>query len=265
MDPRCLLTTQIAYADVDRHERLLLVRLFQRLQEAAIRHARQAPSDPAATDPARTSWMLHRMALGIPKYATFGDTVTVETWSSGIRGFRGYREYRVWRGDDLLVSASSLWLYVDLRRRAPTRVPAALIAAFPVVDAPRFQPDLDQLPVPARLPLTSAATPVTVRYADIDSNGHVNNSAYADYLQTALIQQEYSPHPGMLHLRFGQEIRPDCASVIVRSQPVDGKIHFEVTGDDILAVQGEVHADPFPSHLTAASSGIRPLPMQGKP
>jgi medium-chain acyl-[acyl-carrier-protein] hydrolase len=246
MEPRCLLTTEIGYADVDQHERLLLGRLFQRLQEAAIRHARQAAPAPAAPDSAPTSWMLHRMALDLRQYPTFGDALAVETWSSGIRGFRGYREYRVWRGDDLLVSASSLWLYVDLRRRAPTRVPAALIAAFPVVDEPPFQPDLDQLPVPARLPVTSTATQVTVRYADIDSNGHVNNSAYADYLQTALIQQGHSPHPQMLHLRFGQELRPNCPSVIVRSERVDERIRFEVSCDTMVAVHGELHGDHPP-------------------
>jgi len=50
------------------------------------------------------------MKVAINRYPRYNDSVRIETWSRGIVGFRGYREYRVHDRDDLLVSASALWV-----------------------------------------------------------------------------------------------------------------------------------------------------------
>lgn len=223
MDARHVYSATLDYGMVDREERLLLSGLFNLLQEAAIRHANQYDTGNRLLTDRGESWVLNRIAVGIQAYPTYEETVRVETWSRGITGFRGYREYRVYRGDTLLASASSLWIYVNLRTKSPLRVPEAVIATFPQLPGDAFEPELDRLQMPAPAGEGLRNTAVTLRYGDVDANLHVNNVAYVDFIQSALAAGGHAPRPRALQLKFMREIPPELAAVEVlsRADPAD--------------------------------------------
>ncbi len=219
MDARHVYSATLDYGMVDREERLLLSGLFTLLQEAAIRHANQYDTGNRLLTDRGESWVLNRIAVGIQNYPTYEDTVRVETWSRGITGFRGYREYRVYRGDTLLASASSLWIYVNLRTKTPLRVPEAVITRFPQIPGEAFEPGLDRLPLTAPAGEGLRTSAVSLRYGDVDPNLHVNNVAYVDFIQSALAAAGHAPRPRELQLKFIREIPPELAAVEVVSQP----------------------------------------------
>ncbi len=213
MNETLSLEVTVSYWDVDRDERLRLPSLFKFLQEAAIRHADQFDAGARGMAARGESWVLNRLAAAIHRYPRYEDLLRVETWSSGVRAFKGYRDFRVHCRDELVLSASSLWLYVDLRSRSLARVPATVAAAFPTHGGEIFRPDLDSLriaPLPAGL---QPAREITVRHSDIDGNGHVNNTAYLDYLQTALAGAGFPTRPENLEIQFMKEIPPDSVAV----------------------------------------------------
>ncbi len=212
-----ILETTVRFADVDRDQVMALPALFQLLQEAAIRHADLYGVGAEGIEERGTSWVLNRLAVGITRFPRRDEAVRVETWSTGVRGFRGYREFRLFAGDEQLLAASSLWLWLDLRNRMLTRVPEGLEEKFPVGGNGRslHRDEIERMKFVA--PAAEApAVPVSVRFSDCDANGHVNNTAFFDYLQTALVRSGGAVHPRRLELLFQREIPPDTEAVQVR-------------------------------------------------
>ena len=150
------------------------------------------------------SWVLTRMAADIHRYPRYEEAVKVVTWSTGIRTCKGFRDFRLYCGNELVASASSLWLYVNLRTKTISRVPPDVAATFPSRPGDVFRPELDKLKLtpPAA---TAAGHAISVRYSDVDGNGHVNNTAYFDYLQTALARSGASPRPRQIEIQFLKE------------------------------------------------------------
>jgi acyl-ACP thioesterase len=227
------LEASVRFAEVDSDQVMALPALFQLLQEAAIGHADLYGVGAHGIEERGTSWVLNRLAVGIERYPRRGEALRVETWSTGVSGFRGYREFRLFCGEELLLSASSLWVWIDLRTRTLARVPEALAAAFPVGGAgqPPYRAELER----RRYAAPSAASPavsVTVRYSDFDANRHVNNTAFFDYLQTALVRQGRSPHPGRLELQFMREIPAGAVAVEVSLESGDAGTAVAISGPE---------------------------------
>jgi medium-chain acyl-[acyl-carrier-protein] hydrolase len=146
----------------------------------------------------------------------------------------------VWAGEELVITGTSLWLWIDLRTRMLTRVPQELASLFPVgAGSPPYRPDIEKLRFAA--PSDDAPTvPVSVRYSDFDANGHVNNTAFFDFLQTALVQSGRAAHPRRLELQFQREIPTGTTSVAVRLAPGDAGVAFAICGAEGSYAQGIV-------------------------
>lgn len=234
------LESAVSYWDVDRDQVMTLAGVFKLLQEAAIKHADVYGLGAQAMTARGESWVLNRIAVEIARYPRYEEKVVVRTWSAGIRGFRGYRDLRVYAGDELLVRASSLWLYVNLRTKSLTRVAADLAERFPVGQAEVYRPDLDKIRYDA--PEASAsATDVSLRYSDFDGNAHLNNTAYLDCLQTALSRQAMPARPKQVEMQFLKEVSLAVAAVqIAVERRADDAATFAVRSGTELHAQGLV-------------------------
>lgn len=235
------LTTRVAYGDVDRDGAILLPAVFRLLQEAAIAHADEFDLGTRALDLRGESWVLHRIAVAIHRYPRHPETLRIETWSGGIEKFKGRRETRILSASgDVLVAATSLWLYVNVRSKAIARVPTDVAARLPRNDAAAYSPDLESQILPPPPPDAGSTLPVTLRYSDLDVNAHVNHTAYVDCLQTALAHAGHSPRPQALRIRFIKEIPTDARGIVVRLGPREDRIAFSIEGGDSLYAQGDV-------------------------
>jgi len=234
------LESVVSYWDVDRDQVMTLAGVFKLLQEAAIKHADVYGLGAQAMTARGESWVLNRIAVEIARYPRYEEKVVVRTWSAGIRGFRGYRDLRVYCGEELVVRASTLWLYVNLQTKSLTRVAADLAERFPVGQAEVFRADLDK----TRYEPTSeqaAATEVSLRYSDFDGNAHLNNTAYLDCLQTALSRQAMPARPKRVEMQFLKEVSLAIASVQVAvERRADEAAAFAVRSGAELHAQGVV-------------------------
>jgi acyl-ACP thioesterase len=240
MTAELTLDTIVAYGDVDRDGVLLLPGVFKSLQEAAIKHAHQFEAGTRAIFNRGESWVLNRMAAAIHRYPRYEEPLRVVTWSSGIRTFKGYRDFRVFCGDELVVAASSLWLYVNLKTKALVRVPEEVVTSFPSGPGAVFHAELDKLKLEPPRPGPVQPCPVSVRYSDVDSNGHVNNTAYLDLLQTALVKRGFPARPQKVAIQFLKEIPPGAESVDVCLEVQEPAIVFSLGGAEALFAQGRV-------------------------
>lgn len=233
------LSTTVSYWDVDRDQRLTLAGVFKLLQEAAIKHADQFGLGAKAMAALGESWVLNRVAASITRYPRYEEAVKVVTWSAGIRGFRGYRDLRVYCGEELVVAASSLWLYVNLRTKSLKRVPPELAERFPEGEGEMFCPELEKLRF-AALAADCPASTVSLRYADFDGNAHLNNTAYFDCLQTALSQQNFPVRPAAIDVQFLKEVSHTATAIEVALAAELGGAAFAVLSGGELHAQGAV-------------------------
>lgn len=242
MTDKLTIEAKVTYADVDRDEAMLLPRIFKLLQEAAILHANQFDTGTRALTERGETWVLNRMAVAVRRYPRFEDTLRVETWSSGIRGCKGFREFRVLdaTGGEM-IAGSSLWIYVSVRTNGIVRVPREVAGGFPTREGDVFCGDLEKWE--AVPPKDARAMSVTLRYSDFDVNQHVNNAAYLDLVQTALVEAGGSARPAEVRVKFAKAIAAGCRSVDVRvGQRAEGTMGraFSVEAGGRLFAVGEV-------------------------
>ncbi len=185
-----------------------------------------------------TVWVLSRCELRMERYPAWNETITIQTFPMPTRMYFFPRYFVFTDGDgEVIGRAGTLWLLLDLRTRH----------MLPPGDVARLIPDNRDLTVPMNLPATVGQlqgqeqvweyTPV---YTDLDVNGHVNNTRYADWLCNHLgIDRMTAYEPESIVLNYNQEIRANDRVVlrrILRDQEyrfigyIDEKTAFEIGG-----------------------------------
>lgn len=123
------------------------------------------------------SFILSRIGVSFYKPLHAHETIRSETWTVASRGVTFNRCYRVSRGGEIVAEATSAWALVDMRDRRLRRVGEI---PMPYVEDEPLELDL---PVRFRIPSEAPMNLVgerTVLYADVDRNGHLNNTHYPD-------------------------------------------------------------------------------------
>ena len=153
-------------------------------------------------------WVLSRCELHMDRYPSVGEKITVHTFPTPTRicFFPRYYIFTDSHGE-MIGKAGSLWLLLDLNTRH----------MLPPGDIGKLIPDNKDLSVPMNLPATVGnlqgeefVTEYRPVYTDIDVNGHVNNTRYADWLCNALgmdLMREYEPEH--IILNYNHEVLPD--------------------------------------------------------
>lgn len=136
-------------------------------------------------------WVARRHTIQYRAPVRYGDQITGRTWISEGKRVQALREYEFRRATDqvLILRAQTQWAYVDLQAMRPTRIPdefLQFIAGMPFADTEPITftlPDgLDQV-----LDWQAVSTSLrTVLEAEIDAAGHMNNSVYTAWAETAI-------------------------------------------------------------------------------
>ncbi len=128
-------------------------------------------------------WVLVRIRLELEKPLICCRPVQVTTWSADAKGAGFQRETEFHAEGELIGRGVSLWCLADRATHKLLR-PAALLEK---VDLKTAGPQ--RFPSPARLrPPVREGEPYfhTVRYSDVDMNGHLHNARYTDICCDAL-------------------------------------------------------------------------------
>ncbi|MDR1389057.1 MAG: acyl-ACP thioesterase [Treponema sp.] len=182
---------KIRFADIDCSDTLTAGAVFEYFQEAAIHHAEILGVGRDAMNKRGAVWVLSRLSVFINRRPRFGEEVMVRSWPRGPNRLFAIRDYDI-RGEsqEPMVRGRSAWLIIDLDRRRPLR-PQELTQALPRNEG------IDALPGPAggnEAPPQLAGVfgkdalvmTRTVRYSDIDYNGHMNNTRYIQWIQDGM-------------------------------------------------------------------------------
>ncbi len=149
-----------------------------------------------------SAWVVREMRLRLGRLPGIGERLHMATWVSGYGRVQAHREYALWSEAEsrLVARAQGRWAYVDRVTGRPQRVPDELSARIAARGAGMPPWKLPEVTMPVE---TSALT-VVARAFEADSQQHINNAVYMDWLeeQTEVqIQSAALGGAGRLHLR----------------------------------------------------------------
>jgi acyl-CoA thioester hydrolase len=100
------------------------------VNEAAFAHAAHVGMGPAACMALSLVWVVRRHDIAYLLPAFEGETLEATTWAHTLKGATSTRRTVFVRDGKLLARAETTWALLDTKTGRPTRVPAAVLAAY---------------------------------------------------------------------------------------------------------------------------------------
>ncbi|MBC7324631.1 MAG: acyl-ACP thioesterase [Moorella sp. (in: Bacteria)] len=185
------------------------------LEETATCHSETAGIGITELNSAGRGWIVYRYHLQMSRYPRWQEHITVTTWVKNFQRCFAYRDFYIHdAGGNLIGQAASIWIFLDIDKKKPLRIPPWLAEAYglhPQVAIPGGFNDLPPLEKP------TAAREFTVRAADLDINHHANNKRYIDWiLESVPLEVHRAAFPATIEVlykkdaRYGEHINSEC-------------------------------------------------------
>lgn len=171
-------TAVISYYSTD--TRLLLTQnnLAVLFQDLAIRHSDSLGYTLHYLGEEQKGWAITNWHIQIHRFPQYGEKVIMETWSSSCRRMQAERSYHMTDGaGNIIVKATSRWIYMDLKRRRPTVIPKSMEEDYYSGLEAAIENEKYKLPTGEEENLVLEVG-FGVRRSETDSNRHTNNTQY---------------------------------------------------------------------------------------
>ncbi|MFH1195735.1 MAG: acyl-ACP thioesterase domain-containing protein [bacterium] len=175
----------VHYYEIDSKRRLTLPALIHYFEDIAILNSEQQGFTLDYYEKNHCGWMLFKWDVKIHRYPVFNESIKINTRPTAFKNFFGNREYDIFSADgQLIVEAKSLWILADTQTRRPLRVPDEMYIGFDTKkeDETKFN-KLDELEA---ISDGEFRRNISVHESDIDTNNHVNNVRYVEWVMESL-------------------------------------------------------------------------------
>ena len=102
------------------------------VQEAALAHSTALGFPERAYLARGQAWVVRKHEIEYLRPSAAGNRLRIETRVATLKVANSVRKTEIFREGELLCRASTDWVYVDLARGRPLRIPEDLRAAFPL-------------------------------------------------------------------------------------------------------------------------------------
>ena len=180
-------------------------------------------------------WMLVRMKYTLSRPIYGGEVLRVKTWGRPPQGVYVLRDFELYVGEERVGEAVSIWVLGDVENHTMLRAEDIL----PQEGA--WEPEHPMAkPGKIRMPKDMDETGERrIGYSETDSNGHANNTRYADYACDAIcFENRAGQYLKELQITYsaeclaGQTVRMLCKNdentFYVRGVDKDDKSHFDI-------------------------------------
>ncbi|NOY76336.1 MAG: hypothetical protein GXO76_00565 [Calditrichaeota bacterium] len=165
-------------------EKVTLFSLLNYMQDAAVQHSRSSGFSIEDLFRMGYTWVLYQLHLIIEHHPKWNDTVIVQTWPYKVDNLHAIREFHVASPKgDVFARASSVWILIDFQKKRPVRIPDVIRRAFPHTNRQEIPGPFSRIP---RISEDHFRKEFTVRWSDLDSNKHANNTKFAEWCYEAV-------------------------------------------------------------------------------
>lgn len=191
------------------------------------------------------TWVFYKYDIKVHRYPKYGEKLKMVTEPSGFKKFYATREYIIYdENENKIVEAQAIFFLINTDKRKAMRVPEDQYVVYGIEGDLGKDFKIDRL---EKLEEAMYSKEFKIRYSDIDSNRHVNNTKYIEWaIETLPLELVKDYELKRIKVTFekeclyGEEV---CVSTSTREE-VDGTITsiHEIensSGKKITALVGE--------------------------
>ncbi|CAH0418795.1 acyl-[acyl-carrier-protein] thioesterase [Periweissella ghanensis] len=198
---------KIVYYETDQTGKLSVPMIFNLAILASANHGALLGQGEEEIHANNTGWVVLQYDLTITKRPQEGDVVIIKTQAQEYNPYFAVRNFWLTTpAGDELVKIKSVFAMIDMEQRKMVRIPQTLMDAYQATKVKH----IEKIPTPQAIdnsqPTQNQA--YQVRYLDIDSNKHVNNAQYFDWLLDPLGAEFLQGHELVnLKIKYANEVR----------------------------------------------------------
>jgi len=181
-------------------------------------------------------WVLLSGTLQMDRYPRYKEKITIRTWISSYKSIRGFRENVIYdAANNIIGKAKGLWVFYDIQKKRPAKIWDEFKNKWPVHEEDSITHNITQKIQPIESISADINKQFNVNLYDTDTNEHVNNIRYLQWLMESLpehISNEYYLHS--IDGRFITEAQygDTIISSTVKGEEENSFIHTIKTKDD---------------------------------
>ena len=184
---------QVHYYEVNNHEEANIASVLNYFQETSISHSESIGNGVPILSENNLGWVIIQWYVEVKRYPVCGEEITGETWASGFNKFYATREFKLYdESGNTIAKATSLWILMDTSKRRPIRISSELIDAYDPSDFRAIDFDFKKFDKTEYEKVDSKE--FYIRRSDIDTNGHVNNVKYAEWVLETIPEKVYNEY-----------------------------------------------------------------------
>jgi acyl-CoA thioester hydrolase len=123
---------EVLEADIDNLGHASNLVYLRWVQDAALAHSTALGFSEQAYIARGEAWVVRRHEIEYLRAAVLRDRLRIETHVESMKVANSVRRTEIFRGTELLCRAATDWVYVDLARGRPTRIPQDVRSVFPL-------------------------------------------------------------------------------------------------------------------------------------
>lgn len=178
---------RVRYYECDAYGHLNNVNYLRYMQETAFDAAAAAGYDMQRLSQLNRQWWVRETQIEYLRPVIYNDSVEVCTWVADFRHVSSRRMYEVRKNGEteLVARGWTDWIYIDTETGRPVEIDVAVARSFFPEGLPDHFPTRSPFPTPPAPPAGRFDAHRKVRWPEIDSAQHVNNTVYLEYIEDA--------------------------------------------------------------------------------
>lgn len=118
-------------------------------------------------------------------YPKYKEKITIRTWLSSYSTVKGFRENIIYNQQNQIIGrAKGLWVFYDIEKRKPIRILDEIKEKWGFENEISINENISQKITPVNS--TNPSKKFKVNMFDVDSNNHVNNIRYLQWLMESI-------------------------------------------------------------------------------
>lgn len=176
---------EVRYYEIDSKKRLLKSSLMNYFTDIATIHSIERGVGIDYLEKKRLGWVINKYDIELFQEGYYLDKIKVSTEAYGFRKYFAYRTFKAeGEKDNEIARGNALFMLIDMEKRKMTRIGEEIINAYGIPpEETNRQVNFEKI---KEIETVHNEIEFQVRYTDIDTNGHVNNVKYLDWLIEAI-------------------------------------------------------------------------------
>ena len=197
---------RVTYYEADFTRRMTIAMLLDVIILASEDHSDELGVGAEFVRQFGVTWVVIQYDVHINRMPTVDEVITINTKSKSYNKYFAYREFTITdeKGNELM-NMTGLWAAMNYKERKIASIPKETVEPFGAEKVNQ----VPKMPKPKKIDFDEADKQTfTVRYTDIDSNQHVNNAHYMDWMVNVLPAEFLTNHtPTGFLLRYENEVK----------------------------------------------------------